>query len=158
MNLSLDHFNPNGIFNTAIREFCEGNPEPLALYIEEHGISPGHEAKTFAQALREPKRFKRRANQNNRMSELIVLYEAIYKAEKWAKDDPEIAARVNDETGEPFGPFKSRLIWKEERGITLRGKVSIYQKIAKHLNVTPSAVEQEHKRMKRKRKTVAKQK
>lgn len=169
MNLSLDHLNPNGIFNTAIREFCEGNPEPLALYIEEHGISPGYEAETISEALREPKRFRKRINNNARLRELLSLYANIKPIQSAAAEDPELSkpitirqAVIDDPSlledpdiadankyfpDRQLLPFKPDLVWREPV-VNFNRKRSIYSLIARALSVTTDAVERGHKRMK----------
>lgn len=130
MTFTLDQLNPDGVFNSAIREFCGGNPEPLALYIKEHGISPGYEAETLSMALREPQAFRKRANNNDRMRELLRIYEQIHT--------------LSRKHGRGF-------VWREPVK-AVSGKSSIYALIAARLNTTAHAVEKAHKKLKQHRK------
>lgn len=134
--LTIEQLNPEGEFNKAVRAYADGNPEPLADFIQQHGISPGYEADTVANAIRNPDKYRSRANSADRTRELLRLYESIMRIEREAENDPELPG------------YKTKLVWREP-SVNLSGKISIYRLIAEQLSVTPDAVERIHKRMRK---------
>ena len=139
---SLDDLNPHGVFETALRAYAEGNPEPLALFVETNGVPVGYKAERLSELLREPKKFKRRANSNDRMKELLSLYDFLYQRQDLAQEGLL--------EGDEYDLFNSNLVLREPARAT-QEKVSIYRLIADYLHTTTDAVEKAHKEMKRKR-------
>lgn len=148
-DLSLDDLNPAGEFESALRAYAEGSPARLAIYIANNGIPAGYQAQRLSEVLMNPKKFRRRLNSNERTRELLGIYETIIKVEK-----------LNF-------PIWTNLVWKplivdrqprfDQRGNkTLRKtRWSVYELIAAHVNRSPAAVEIEHKRMKKKGRSVS---